>query len=82
MNIKQVAGTVLIAGALGASSLGAGVAQARPGPQIPGPPPVPPVPAIGGPVDWNPAPGQIKKFCPWQSPPGQWVGGPHGIPCT
>ena len=79
MELKKIAGTALLAGALGAGSLlGIGAAGAKPGPHIPGPPPVPP-----GQVDgWNPAPGQVKKFCPWQSPPGQWIGGPHGIPCT
>lgn len=84
MNIKKFAGTALIAGALGAGMVGfgAGSAEARPGPHIPGPPGPPPVPQIDGPAGWNPAPGQIKKVCPWQSPPGQWVGGPHGIPCT
>ncbi|WP_135457315.1 hypothetical protein [Mycobacterium sp. DL99] len=84
MSLKKVAGTVMIAGALGLGSLGlgAGTAQADPGwgpniPWVPGP----------GWVDWNPGvnwgpPGQVKKWCPWQSPPGHWVGGPHGIPCT
>ena len=34
-------------------------------------------------IDWKPAPpGQIKNdFCPWD-PPGHWIGGPHGIPCS
>ncbi|OBF21067.1 hypothetical protein [Mycobacterium kubicae] len=81
MNIKKIAGTVGIAGWLGATALGLGVgiAQADPGPRIPGPP----GPHIDDPTDWRPLPpGQIKKACPWQSPPGQWIGGPHGIPCT
>lgn len=81
MNIKKTAGTALIAAALGAGSLGLGIgtAQAKPGPHIPGPPPIPP-----GQVDgWQQLPpGQVKQFCPWQSPPGHWIGGPHGIPCT
>lgn len=83
MNIKKVAGTAIIAGALGAGSLGLGAAaaQADPGwgpniPWVPGP----------GWVDWNPVPnvppGQIKKWCPGNSPPGHWIGGPHGVPCT
>lgn len=86
MNIKKFAGTTTMLGALGAAALGLGavMAEAKPGPHIPGPP-NPPGPGIDNPVNWwgpGPAPGQIKKFCPWQSPPGQWIGGPHGIPCT
>ncbi len=82
MHMKKWVGTALMAGAVGAGvlGLGTGTAQARPGPNIPGPP-VPPVPRIDD-NNWRPAPGQIKQFCPWQSPPGQWIGGPHGIPCT
>lgn len=82
MDMKKLIATTVMTGALGmgAFGMGAGSAAAKPGPHIPGPP-GPPVPVIddGG---WRPAPGQIKKFCPWQSPPGQWIGGPHGIPCT
>lgn len=82
MMIRRVAGAALIAGTLGAGALGAGTAQAKPGPHFPGPP-NPPIPVIDGPANWHPGPpGQIKKYCPWQSPPGQWIGGPHGIPCT
>lgn len=82
MDIKKLIGTTLMAGALAAGTLGAsaGTAVAKPGPNIPGPP-GPGVPRIDD-NNWRPAPGQIKKFCPWQSPPGQWIGGPHGIPCT
>ena len=80
MMIRKIAGAALIAGVLSAGATGAGTAQAKPGPHIPGPPPIP---GVDGPVNWNPGPpGQIKKYCPWQSPPGQWIGGPHGIPCT
>lgn len=81
ISVKKIAGTATIAGALAGAALGlgAGMAQADPGPRIPRPP----VPNIddGG---WRPGlpPGQIKKVCPWQSPPGHWIGGPHGIPCT
>nr|WP_082957710.1 hypothetical protein [Mycobacterium sp. E802] len=81
MNLKKFAGTAMIAGALGAGSLGlgAGAATADPGPNIPW------VPGPGW-VDWhqgpNLPPGQVKKWCPWHSPPGHWIGGPHGIPCT
>ncbi|MFV8315600.1 hypothetical protein [Mycobacterium sp. 23] len=83
MQFKKMIGTTLMAGALGAGALGmgAGPALAKPGPHIPGPP-VPPVPRIDDSIGWNPAPGQIKQYCPWQSPPGHWIGGPHGIPCT
>lgn len=84
MNLKKVTGTAIIAAALGAGSLGLGAASAQAdpghGPNIPG------IPGPGW-VDWNPgpnwgAPGQVKKWCPWQSPPGHWIGGPHGVPCT
>ncbi len=81
MNIRRIAATAAMMGSLSAAAigLGAGVAPAKPGPNIPGPP-NPPGPQIDG---WRqPPPGQIKQFCPWQSPPGQWIGGPHGIPCT
>lgn len=83
MQFKKMIGTTLMAGALGAGALGmgAGPALAKPGPHIPGPP-VPPVPRIDDSIGWNSAPGQIKQYCPWQSPPGHWIGGPHGIPCT
>ncbi|BBX96395.1 hypothetical protein [Mycobacterium lacus] len=80
MIAKKIAGTAALAGALGAAALGlsTGVAPADPGPWIPGPP----APHVD---DWAPnplPPGQIKQVCPWQSPPGHWIGGPHGIPCT
>ncbi len=81
MNVKKFAGTVALAGALGATTLGfgAGMASANPGPRIPGPP----GPHVDDWANWHQVtPGQIKKVCPWQSPPGHWVGGPHGIPCT
>ena len=84
MKIKELAASAMILGSMGAAALGpsAGIAQAKPGPHIPGPP-GPPVPGIDNPTNWRPLPpGQIKQFCPYQSPPGQWIGGPHGIPCT
>ena len=83
MNAKKFVGTALMAGVLtsGALGLGAGTAQARPGPHIPGPPSIPPVLRVDDSSNWRPAPGQIKQLCPWQSPPGQWISGPHGIPC-
>lgn len=81
MNIKAIPGTLTIAGALGAAALGvgAGTGQADPGPRIPRPP----VPHIDDSTGWHPVPpGQIQRVCPWHSPPGHWVGGPHGLPCT
>lgn len=79
MNVKKAAGTATIAGVLSAAVLGFGaaVAQADPGPGVPW------VPRVDHSGDWHPVPpGQIKQVCPWHSPPGHWVGGPHGIPCT
>lgn len=81
MIAKKIVGTAAIVGALGAAALGVGtvVAQANPGPRIPGPP----GPHIVDNGHGNPLPpGQIKQVCPWQSPPGHWIGGPHGVPCT
>lgn len=78
MNLKKIAGTASLVGALGAATLGfgAGMAQANPGPDVPW------VPNVDHP-GWHPVPpGQIQRVCPWHSPPGHWVGGPHGIPCT
>jgi hypothetical protein len=82
VNVKKIAGTASIAGALGAAALGlgAGMAQADPGPWIP---PVPPVPHLDDVTGWHPVPpGQIQRVCPAHSPPGHDIGGPHGIPCT
>ncbi len=82
MMIKKIAGTATMAGALGAAALGvgAGMAQAHPGPF---PPPVPPGPHVVDDGHWKPLPpGQIKRICSWQSAPGHWVDGPHGVPCT
>ncbi len=67
-----------------ALGLGGGSAQADPGwgpdiPWIPGPGDW--VPDWDPGVNWGP-PGQVKKWCPWHSPPGHWIGGPHGIPCS
>lgn len=79
MNVKKAAGTATIAGVLSAAVLGFGVgmAQADPGPGVPW------VPHVDHSGDWHPVPpGQIKQVCPWHSPPGHWVAGPHGIPCT
>lgn len=88
MTVKKFAGAAAIAGALSGAALGlgAGMAQAHPGPG-PWPPPVPPGPHVADYGHWNGhwdplPPGQVKQYCPWQSPPGHWVGGPHGVPCT
>ncbi|KAA1248860.1 hypothetical protein F0Q45_18360 [Mycobacterium simiae] len=81
MKFMKVTGNLAIAGAVSAAvfGLGAGTAQADPGPRIPRPP----IPHIDDPTGWRPlAPGQVQRVCPWQSPPGHWLGGPHGIPCT
>ncbi len=81
LNLKKLAGKAAVAGALGAAvfGLGAGVAQANPGPR----PPVPPGPHVIDNGRLNPLPpGQVKQICPWQAPPGHWIGGPHGVPCT
>lgn len=81
MRVQKFAGTTTLVSALmgAALGLGPGMAQADPGPRIPRPP----VPNIDDRINWRPLPpGQIKKVCPWPSPPGHWIGGPHGIPCT
>jgi hypothetical protein len=89
MGIKKFVVSTAIAGSLGAAVLGFGgfggfgegtaLADRGWGPDIPW---------IPGPGDWVPdvngnvSPGQIKNAaCPWD-PPGHWIGGPHGIPCT
>ncbi|OCB18603.1 hypothetical protein A5675_25495 [Mycobacterium malmoense] len=80
MNVKKFAGKTAIVGALSAAALGlgTGMAQAHPGPW-----PVPPGPHVVDNGHGNPLPpGQVKQLCPWQAPPGHWVGGPHGVPCT
>jgi hypothetical protein len=86
MTAKKIAGAAAIAGALGAaalglgSGLGSGVAQADPGPLPPGPPGPHIVDHWDG---WHALPpGQIQQLCPWHSPPGHWIGGPHGVPCS
>jgi len=82
MNLKKIAGTATLAGALGAAALGLGAGTAQADNWEPW---VPWVPHVDDWVDWNPwAPGQLKKMCPWpiDTPPGHWIGGPHGMPCT
>ncbi len=86
MKFKKIFAATVVTGSLGAVmlGLGAGAAQADPGwgPDIPW------IPWIPGPGDWVPdvnvwpGPGDISQMCPWHSPPGHWIGGPHGIPCT
>lgn len=82
MNVKKFAGKTAVVGVLSAAALGlgTGTAQAHPGPW---PPPGPPGPHVVDNGHGNPLPpGQVKQLCPWQAPPGHWVGGPHGVPCT
>ena len=80
MNVKKIAGTAIIAGALGAAALGLGAGTAQADDWVPWVPWVPHVDDWG---DWNPfPPGQVQHWCSWHSPPGHWVGGPHGIPCS
>lgn len=78
MTSKKLIGTATLAGALGAAALGigAGLAQADDNWK-------PWQPDGNHWSNWLPAsPGQIKHdYCPWD-PPGHWIGGPHGIPCT
>lgn len=81
MEIKKLAATTAMAGALGLSAFGlaSGVAQADPKvPNIPGPP-NPPGPGIshwspGDPPGHNPfgPPGQVKKDLFYNVPPGHW----------
>lgn len=82
MGPKKIIAATAITGSLGAAALGLGAGTAQADPWIPWVPDIPWVPNVD---DWVPnpvAPGQLKKWCPWHSPPGHWVGGPHGIPCT
>lgn len=78
--MKRVMATATLAGALGAAALGFGAGAAQADDWEPWEPWVPWVDHWD---DWNPGPpGQIKNtFCPG-NPPGHWIGGPHGIPCT
>lgn len=82
MTLKKIIASAAIGGALGLTGLGLGAGPAQAdddwGPWVPW------VPQVGDWVDdWTPwAPGQVQKLCPWHSPPGHWIGGPHGIPCT
>ncbi len=80
MKVKRIAGTATVLGAMGVAALGFGAGTAQADDWVPW---VPWVPHVDDWVDVNPvAPGQVAKLCPWHSPPGHWVGGPHGIPCT
>ncbi len=81
MNLKRIAATATLAGAVGAAALGFGAGSAQADPDWVDPFPV--IPGVDDWLDWNPTdPGQLKQWCPWHSPPGHWIGGPHGIPCT
>lgn len=79
MGFERFAATALSAAALGVAVLGFGAGTAKADDWQPWVPSVPHVDNIR--LDPLP-PGQAKKLCPWQSPPGHWIGGPHGIPCT
>jgi hypothetical protein len=80
MNVKKVLATATIAGALGVAALGLGAGTAQADDWVPW---VPWIPQVDDGIGGNPLPpGQEKKWCPWHSPPGHWIGGPHGIPCT
>ena len=80
MNLKKIAWTATTAGVLGAAALGLGAGTAQADDWVPW---VPWVPHVDDGVGFNPfPPGQVKQFCPWHSPPGHWIGGPHGIPCS
>jgi hypothetical protein len=79
MGLKKIIAATAITGSLGAAALGLGAGTAQADDWVPW---VPWVPHVD---DWVPnpvAPGQLAKWCPWHSPPGHWVGGPHGIPCS
>ena len=85
MDLKKILAATAVAGWLGAAAvgLGAGIAQAKP--HVPWVPDIPGVPGVDEwvpNVDVWPGPGDIKNvLCPWD-PPGHWMGGPHGMPCT
>ena len=77
MNLKRIVAATAIAGSLGAGAAGFGSGTAYADDHW-----VPWVPNVDRVVPNGPAPGQVKNWCPWQSAPGHWIGGPHGIPCT
>ena len=82
MNVKKIAGTATVAGALGAAALGLGAGSAQADPDW-WDPNIPVIPSVDDFFDFNPfGPGDLKQLCPWHSPPGHWVFGPHGIPCS
>jgi hypothetical protein len=79
MRLKKIAAGAAVAGALAFGSIGIGAGQAQADDWVPW------VPHVDDWVDWNPwDPGHVKNVCPWpiDTPPGHWIGGPHGIPCT
>jgi hypothetical protein len=84
MNLKRIAATATMTGALGAAALGLGASPAQADPDWdPWWPWDPEIPEIWEPGDFvRIPPGHVKKWCPWNSPPGHWLGSPHGIPCT
>ena len=87
MSIKKITGTAAVAAALGVTGLGlgAGSAQADPiwVPRFPGRFPGPDIGLINGfPTVRRRARSRSGAPAPFDSPPGHWKGGPHGIPCT
>jgi hypothetical protein len=82
MDVKKIAGTAAIAAAMGVAALGLGAGTAQADDGVPWVPWVPWVPHVDDGVGFNLPPGQLQQVCPWHAPPGHWIGGPHGIPCT
>lgn len=86
MGLKAIVAASAVVGSLGAAALGLGTGTAQGKPYVPWVPDIPGIPYVD---DWVPdvvpnldAPGVIKDtLCPWD-PPGHWMGGPHGVPCT
>ncbi len=82
MPLKTIIAASAITGLLGAATIGLGAGMALADDWGPWVPNVPGVPSLDDFVPNPLAPGQLKKWCPLHSPPGHWIGGPHGIPCT
>ncbi len=83
MPFNKLIATAAITASFGAAAVGLHAAPAHADPDW-----GPDIPWIPGPGHWVsdvdlwPGPGDIAKWCPGHSPPGHWIGGPHGIPCT
>ena len=79
MGLKKIIAATAITGSLGGAALGFGAGTAQGDDWVPW---VPWIPQVDDGIGGNPLPpGQAKKRCPWHSPPGHWIEGPHGIPC-